>query len=48
MTDKRVAEAAELYEQGWSLARLGKHYDVDPQTIRKELLAAGLTIRPRR
>jgi lambda repressor-like predicted transcriptional regulator len=42
---EQIAEAAELYRQGWSLARLGERYGFDPQTIRTHLVRAGVVMR---
>ena len=46
MTDRQVNEAAELYRAGSSLAKLGALFDVDPQTVNRELKRAGITLRP--
>lgn len=44
-----VPEAARLYEDGWSLARLGQHFEVTGHnTISDALRKAGVTIRLRR
>jgi transposase len=48
LTDEDVTAAAELYHQGWSLIRLGQHYGVDDETVRRALRKAGVTLRPRR
>jgi hypothetical protein len=48
LTGRQVAGAAELYERGASLGELGEHFGVDPQTINRELQAAGVRVRPRR
>jgi hypothetical protein len=48
MTDDQVEQAAERYLAGESLAKLGIRYDVDPQTVSRELKAIGVTIRPPR
>jgi DNA-directed RNA polymerase specialized sigma24 family protein len=45
---KNIDEATRLYEEGWSLARLGEHFSVDGETVRRALRAAGVTLRPRR
>lgn len=45
---KNIDEASRLYEQGWSLARVGEHFGVDGETVRRALRAAGVTLRPRR
>jgi hypothetical protein len=40
-----IPRAAELYRQGWSLARLGASYGVDPTTVWRALCAAGVAMR---
>jgi transposase-like protein len=40
-------EARRLYEQGWSLARLGRHLGVDPGTVGYTFKNAGVPTRPR-
>lgn len=45
MTEKEVAEAIRLYQQGWSLARVGKQLGRDHSAIRDALERAGV---PRR
>ena len=45
LTDTQLREAAELYQAGTSLAKLGTRYHVDPQTVSKELKRAGVTVR---
>jgi transposase-like protein len=40
-------EARRLYEQGWSLARLGRHLGVDPGTVWYTFKNAGVPTRPR-
>ena len=46
MNDAQVEQAAEHYRAGESLAYLSKHYDVDPQTVRRELKKIGVQVRP--
>jgi hypothetical protein len=41
----RVDEARHLYEQGWSLAQIGQHFDVHASTVRLALLAADVRMR---
>jgi transposase len=48
LSDKQIAEAAELYRDGWSLLRLGKHYGVDDETVRRALRRVGVLMRPRK
>jgi hypothetical protein len=43
--DADAAQAIELYQQGWSLARVGQKLNRDPATIRNILIRAGI---PRR
>jgi DNA-binding NarL/FixJ family response regulator len=45
MTDAEVAEVIRLYQEGWSLARIGKRFDRNPATIHAVLRRAGV---PRR
>lgn len=45
LTDEQVAEACQLYPEGWSLARLAERYDVDDMTVRRYLLLAGVVMR---
>jgi DNA-binding transcriptional ArsR family regulator len=45
LTQDTVAEAAALYEQGWSLARIATKFDVYPQSVRYRLLAFGVRMR---
>jgi hypothetical protein len=40
-----IAEAARLYESGWSLARLADHFGVAARTVQNGLVKAGV---PRR
>ena len=46
MTDTQVEQAAERYQAGESLAKLGTRYDVDPQTVSRELKKINVQIRP--
>jgi DNA-directed RNA polymerase specialized sigma24 family protein len=41
-----LGTAALLYEQGWSLARLGERFSVDAATVWRALRAAGVVMRP--
>ncbi|HET6918877.1 MAG TPA: hypothetical protein VFI46_05340 [Jiangellaceae bacterium] len=41
------AEAAALYEAGWSSVRLARHFGVSADTVLKALRSANVTIRPR-
>lgn len=46
LTNAQVAQAARLYEDGASLARVGDRFGVSAGTIRSKLLDAGVVIRP--
>jgi hypothetical protein len=41
-----VNEAADLYRDGRSLARVAERFRVSPTTVRTALLAAGVAMRP--
>jgi len=43
----QVAEAAGLYQSGWSLATLGDRFGVAQDTVALALTKAGVTLRPR-
>jgi DNA-directed RNA polymerase specialized sigma24 family protein len=45
LTNEQVEDAERIYEQGWSLARIGDHMDVTADTVRKRLLERGVTMR---
>jgi hypothetical protein len=45
LAPKEIAAAAHFYRQGWSLARLGAKYGVDPATVWRALLAADVIMR---
>jgi hypothetical protein len=47
LTDADVEVAARQYLAGSSLATVAKQFEVDPSTTRKELIRAGVAIRPR-
>lgn len=42
---RRIHEARALYESGQSLAQVGQHFGVDAETARRNLRAAGVTLR---
>jgi uncharacterized protein (DUF433 family) len=42
-----IDEAIRLYKEGWSLARVGEHFDVDAETVRRALRTAKVALRPR-
>ena len=44
---RRIDEARALYEQGWSLARIGDHFGVHAETVRLALRRAGVQARTR-
>jgi len=46
MNDEQVTRAAEFYRAGDSLAKLSHRYNVDPQTVSRELKKTDVTIRP--
>ena len=46
MTDVEVEQAAARYRSGESLAKLGIRYDVDPQTVSRELKKIDVQISP--
>jgi lambda repressor-like predicted transcriptional regulator len=48
LTPEHVKEAAQLYEAGWSAARLSEQFCVSPDTMLRRLRLSGVTIRPRR
>jgi hypothetical protein len=41
----QLAEAAQLYAQGWSLVKLGEHFGFDQSTIWKGLTRSGVKMR---
>jgi hypothetical protein len=45
---RQLSDAERLYEAGWSLARIGEHFGVDGETVRRAFRGAGVEIRPRR
>lgn len=48
ITTSQVRAAIGLYEDGWSLARIGRHFDVAPSSVNYRLRKAGVRLRPRR
>ncbi|BDI22306.1 hypothetical protein L3i23_10820 [Herbiconiux sp. L3-i23] len=46
MTAEQVSDAARLYESGLSLSQVAKRLDVNQETMRVAIIAAGVTIRP--
>lgn len=47
LSDASVAQAANLYAQGLSLARVAKEFGVSEGTITREFRSIGLLVRPR-
>jgi hypothetical protein len=47
LTDDMVAEAAQRYQRGQSLAKIAVVFNVGHETIRRALHARGMTLRPR-
>ena len=45
MTDAQAAEAAEMYRSGADVKTVARHFGVNPNTARKELLGAGVDLR---
>ncbi|MGW9555819.1 helix-turn-helix domain-containing protein [Nocardiopsis sp. NPDC055551] len=45
LSEEEIAQAMQLYEQGWSLTRIGQHFGVDSRTVRSRLLERG--VKPR-
>ncbi|WP_297537464.1 helix-turn-helix domain-containing protein [Amycolatopsis sp.] len=45
LADDQVEDAVRLYDQGWSLARIGEQMDVTADTVRKRLLERGVIMR---
>lgn len=47
LTPTEVIQASQLYADGWSLERIGKHLGVRDTSVRYRLLRAGVSIRSR-
>lgn len=45
LTEQEVAQAAQLYRAGWSLAKLGHKLEADDETIQQRLKEAGVVMR---
>jgi hypothetical protein len=45
---RQIQEAAQLYESGLSLAKIGARFKVDAQTVRDRIAEEGVEIRKRR
>jgi lambda repressor-like predicted transcriptional regulator len=48
VTGSSLAEAMRLYEEGWSLAKIGRKYGCSHATVRTAFIRAGVKLRPRR
>lgn len=46
MTPEQVSEAVRLYESGLSLSQVAKRLDVNQESMRVAIIAAGVTLRP--
>jgi hypothetical protein len=46
LSDANLVEGRQLYEQGWSLARLGEHFGVAIRTVLNAFQRAGVPTRP--
>lgn len=47
LTDRQLPEVIDLYASGWSLVRVGDHFGVNAETVRRALLSAGAVLRPK-
>jgi phage-related baseplate assembly protein len=47
LQEQDLEEAARLYLEGWSLARLGQHYGCHLTHVHQKLIAHGVQMRPR-
>ena len=45
---RNLDQATHLYQQGWSLAKVGRHFGVDAATVRRAFKSAQIAVRPRR
>jgi hypothetical protein len=46
LTEDQVAEAAQLYAEGWGLGKLGWLYGVSHMSVKRALERVGVTLRP--
>jgi lambda repressor-like predicted transcriptional regulator len=46
MTPEQIQQAADLYAEGWSLARVGRAVGADAETVRKRLREVGVACCP--
>lgn len=44
-TDEQLQRLADLYRNGWSTRKLGARYGISACTVRRRLLAMGVTLR---
>lgn len=47
LAPEQIEEAARLYADGWSLARIATRFDVYPTSVYYWLRKSGVTLRPR-
>jgi AraC-like DNA-binding protein len=47
LSEAQIAEAVQLYREGWSLAKIGSHLGVNPVSVSYRLKQAGVKLRPR-
>ena len=45
LSDDDALAAAELYQAGWSLAKLGRKFDVDSETVWRRLIRLAVPLR---
>ncbi len=45
LSEEQIDEAVHLYDQGWSLARVGNRMDITDETVRQPLRERGVTMR---
>jgi hypothetical protein len=45
LSDEHIVQAADLYRSGWSIAKLGPRFNVDPTTVWRALRANGVEMR---
>jgi len=45
LSTEQIYEAVKLYEDGWSLARIGEYLSVDPTTVLNRLRERGIPTR---
>jgi hypothetical protein len=47
LADNHIPTTAELYRSGTTLAQLGEHFGISPNTVRRVLVSTGVVIRAR-